>query len=179
MRRSICLWTALLAAVMAAPVSAAPCKTPRQLKLEWHGNSGKGLLNFVAYDCALPASCPVERGTTATKMPLNVTLREGDKTIFQANIQTCDKPKCASFNAGGCKGGGDSHKSSAGLVKLAYPTKGTTSATVRIRGAMNRPPAVTGPVTVTLTDASGYSLEATYTKCRSGVGTSSVTIACR
>ena len=178
MRLATVLGAAFLATALATPATAAPCSKPRDLKLKWEG--GKGQLYFIAYGCGLPPSCPVSGGATAAKLPLRVSLRGGDATFFQADLKACDDPKtCASRNSGGCTGGGDAFKSSAGMVKLSYPTKGVAGIRARFRGSMDRPPDINGPFTIHLTDAAGYDLEATFTKCRSANRAKSVNLVCR
>lgn len=179
MRLAHVLGAALLATTLATPAIAAPCKAPRQLKLQWKASSGKGQIHFTTHGCALPSNCPVEAGKTAAKLPLHVALTSGDATLFQSDIEGCDEPRaCTAINSGGCTGA-DAIKGKGGMVKLAYLSKGSTSVTARLRGKMSRPPALTGPVTVTLTDAAGYSVQATYEKCRANDRTGGVTVICR
>lgn len=179
MRLATVLGAALLATALATPAVAAPCKTPRQLKLQWQASSGKGQIHFIAHGCSQPASCPVAAGTLAAKLPIEASLKAGDVTVFVTEIKACDDPKaCVSINSGGCQGG-DAIKDSGGLVKLAYQRKGTTSVTARLRGKMSRPPAITGPATITFTDAAGYTVQATFEKCRTADRTAGVTVICR
>lgn len=176
MRLATVLGAAFLATSLASAAAAAPCKTSRELKLRWEG--GKGQINFIAYGCSLPASCPVAPGSTAMKLPLQVTVRSGDTTLFQSKLEACTDNNCVARNAGGCNGGGDRFRGSAGMAKLSYLAKGTTSAMIRARGAMNRPPETSGPLTVELSDAAGYKVEASFPKCRSATRSSNVTIVC-
>ena len=100
--------------------------------------------------------------------------------VYVTELKTCDDAKtCATLNTGGCGGGSDGVKSPAGLLKLAYLSKGTTSVTARLRGKMNRPPAMSGPTTITFTDAAGYTFEATFAKCRTSERAAGVTVICR
>jgi hypothetical protein len=178
MRLATVLGAAFLATILALPAAAAPCKTPRQFKLKWEG--GKGSIYFIAHGCALPSSCPVQTGQTAAKLPIQVSLRSGSTALFQTEITSCgDAAKCAARNSGGCKGGGDAIKSDAGLVKLSYLTKGVSSVMARVHGTMSRPPDTSGPLTIALTDAAGYTVEATFQKCRSAVRAASINLVCR
>ena len=176
MRLATALGAAFLVTSLAGAAFAAPCKTPRELKLRWEG--GKGQINFIAYGCALPPSCPVTPGTTAIKLPLQLSIHSGDAAIFQAALSACADDSCIARNAGGCNGGSDRFRSSAGMAKISYLARGSSSAMVRARGTMNRPPETSGPLTVDLTDAGGFKVEATFTKCRAASRASSVTIIC-
>lgn len=176
MRLATVLGAAFLATALATAAFAAPCKTPRELKLRWEG--GKAQINFIAYGCALPPSCPVTPGTTAIKLPLQVTVKAGDTSIFQSALSACTDANCIARNANGCNGGGDRFRSSEGMAKITYLAKGSTSAMVRARGSMTRPAETSGPVTVELTDAGGFKAEATFSKCRSAGRGSNMTIVC-
>lgn len=165
----------------AAPALAAPCGAPRQLKLHWDSVKERGQLISVAYECAAPTSCPVAAGTMATTVPIDVSVRNGDVTLFQARIESCDRHgRCRSINSGGCAGGGDAHKGLAGLVKLGYPKRGGASVMTRLRAPMTKPPEnIEGPVTLLVTDAGGQSFEATFTRCRSHSRATSAVLVCR
>jgi hypothetical protein len=174
------LGAALLATAIGAAAEAAPCKEARQLKVQWKESSGRGQVYFIAHGCGLPAACPVDAGTTATSLPLQLSLRAGDTSFLDMPITVCDDSRrCASRNVKGCVGGADVHKSTDALVKVSYLAKGDSSVMLRARGAMNRPPDTTGPVTVRLSDAAGTTFEATFEKCRSAPRATGITLLCR
>lgn len=180
MRLRLALWTALAATLVAAPSLAAPCQKPRQLKLNWSATGNQAQLVYVAYGCPLPPSCPTKAGTPATRLPLKVSLSSGGTELLKTELAACaEASKCRSLNTGGCDGGTDAHKDNDGLIKVVFPRRGGASVTARVRGSMPRPPEIKGPVTITLTDAAGYSAEATYTKCRGNSRPSTTTLLCR
>jgi hypothetical protein len=173
------LGAALLATALATTAEAAPCKAPKQLKVQWAA-AGTGQIYVIAHACALPASCPVQAGTTATKLPLHVALRSGGSTVFETDMRACaDTRICGSVNTSGCNGGGDAHKTATDLFKLSFLHKDMASLMLRVRGAMSRPSQTSGPFTLDVADAAGYSAQATFSKCRSSDRPTGVTIICR
>jgi hypothetical protein len=180
MRAATPLLAAVAAAALASSAAAAPCRKPRQLKLRWDSASGQAQLISIAYGCPLPASCSNKEGELATRMPLQVSLRSGETTVFKTDLRPCDEPrKCQSLNHGGCAGGADAHKAGDGMVKFAFLRRGIASVTVRAQAAAARPPETRGPVTVAVSDAGGYSVEATFAHCRSIRHESGASLLCR
>lgn len=178
MRLVTALGAALLATALATTVDAAPCKAPKQLKVQWDA-AGTGQVYVIAHGCAVPASCPVPQGTTATKLPLHVALHSGSTTVFETDMHPCtDARTCGSVNASGCNGGGDAHKTATDLFKLSFLNKDMASLMLRVRGSMSRPAQTTGPFTLDVADAAGYTAQATFGKCRSSERPTGLTIIC-
>lgn len=175
--RFLCAVVAL-AALAAAPADAAPCQKPRQLKLVWDASKAQGQLVFVAYGCGLPAACPTQDDVAATKLPVKVTLRSGTTTLFETQMRPCDGETCRSMNTGGCAGT-DAHRAREGMVKFSYQRRGTASIMARLRGPMGKPSETAGPITISLSDGTGYAAEVEFEKCRFSARANGAILLCR
>jgi len=164
-RGSFAVLLSIAALALAEAAGAAPCQKPRQLKLQWGAANGIGQLVYVAYGCALPPGCPGKDGEPATRLPMKVTVRSGDTTLFEGEMKPCEGETCRSVNSGACAGT-DAHKAAAGMVKVSYQRQGMASVMARLRAPTRKPSQPSGPVVATLTDGSGWSTEVEYQKCR-------------
>jgi hypothetical protein len=185
MRGTVGLILVTLAAFPAA-AHAAPCKGPTRLQLRWSPSTGAALLSLSATLCDAPPTCgePGARtaGTMFTKSPIAITITDAAgrslSSAVDAGAADCGG-RCERVNRGGCLGGADIHRLAGSLVRYVVNTRGQTTVVankIKIPAA-TRPDLVT-PVTVTMTDAGGYTVTAELHKCRVRGSTGATVVSC-
>jgi hypothetical protein len=173
--------------VFPAAVHAAPCKGATRLQLRWSPSTGLALLSLSATQCDRPPGCSSEPGARAagtmfTKSPIAITITDASghslSSALDAGAADCGG-RCERVNRGGCLGGADVHRLAGSFVRYVVNTLGQTTVVankVKVPAA-TRPDLVT-PVTVTITDAAGYSVTVDFHKCRVRGSTGATVVSC-
>jgi hypothetical protein len=87
--------------------------------------------------------------------------------------------RCGQFTRGGCDGGSETHRLANGFVRYVLRAPQQASVVVnKLRIAAPDAPALVAPLTVTVRDAGGYTVEADLKKCRARESGGSMSLFC-
>jgi len=179
------LGMAMLTAVPTT-VHANLCKGNGRLLLRWSKKSTIAVVVFSATSCDTPAACAgdasVTDGTLATKAPITFTIKDAKGKTLTSTIDPA-APSCAGrcgrVNRGGCPHGADTYRVAGGVLRYAFATAEQTSMNAsKLRIATNDPPTLSAPVTVTVSDANGYTVEVRFNTCQPRTTGTGVAVNC-
>jgi hypothetical protein len=159
---------------LAPAAQAAPCSGTKRLQLRWSKKKGTALLSLSTTRCDPPPNCsdPQARaaGTMFTHSPITVTIKDADghslSGVVDPGTRDCGT-RCERVNRGGCLGGSDTHRLAGTFVRYVVNTQGQTTVVAnKLRIPTSDPSNLVAPLTLTITDASGYVVTAELAKCR-------------
>jgi hypothetical protein len=184
-------WTIVVAAVavigLAVASQGSPCTGSKRLQLRWSAQSRSAVVSLSVMRCGQPPTCgraaaEPTPGTTFTTPPLTVTLSDAAGHTVRGTVNAAEAgcgDRCGYVNRGGCPGGTDTHRVAGSFVRYVFGTQGqATVVASKLKIAASEQPNLTAPLTVTITDAAGYSVEAQLKSCRTRQSTSGVAVAC-
>jgi len=174
------------AAVLPLSAQAKPCQGGGRLLLRWTKKAPVAVVLFSATLCDTPTACAssgsVQDGTLATKAPLTFTIKDVSGTTLTSTIDPADPScagRCGQVNRGGCPHGTDTYRVKGGALRFAFANPGQANVTVsKLRIPSADRPALNAPVTVTVSDNNGYSVEMQLNTCRPRSTPAGVTITC-
>jgi hypothetical protein len=162
----------LVATLGGLPAWAAPCAGTKRLQLRWSPKTQTALVSVSAMQCERPASCTAGRaaGVLLTKTPITVSIHDAGghslSGVVDPRAAHCGA-RCGQRNRGGCSGGADIHRVAGGFLRYMFTEPGpTTVVASKLRLPAPELPRLTTPLTVTFTDAEGYTVEAELQTCR-------------
>lgn len=160
-------------ATLTATNTPAICKGSNRVQLTWFAKSPSMVrLNLSGTQCGAPAACatgPI--GSTVTVPPIVVTV--SDSMGHSVGLTISDE----GVNTRGCPGI-DDYRPAAGRLRFVYGAKTTVVGTLELPLAAPTLPALTSPVTLTIRDNNGYTLQRTMTTCLSRPSTKTASIKC-
>jgi len=184
-------WPIVVIAVAVAGVAVgahgSPCTGSKRLQLRWSAQSRSAVVSLSVMLCGQPPTCgraaaEPTPGATFTTPPLTVTLSDAAGHRLRATVNAADTgcgDRCGHVNRGGCPGGTDTHRLAGSFVRYVFGTQGhATVVASKLKIPAIEPPALAAPLTVTITDATGYSVEAQLKSCRTRQSASGVAVAC-
>ncbi len=192
-RRGVFVAGAVLVATLALASAglAAPCRGGSRLQLRWSAKTQATVIAFSTTQCGVPESCRASDGaaassqtkeTAVTRPPITVTVRDAAGRTLTATVDPADPScggRCGQFTHGGCDGGSETHRLANGFVRYVLRAPQQASVVVnKLRIAAPDAPALVAPLTVTVRDAGGYTVEADLKKCRSREASGSLSLFC-
>lgn len=178
----------ILVTLGALPLTAqaAPCSGVKRLQLRWSSNTGFALVSLSATQCDRPPKCS-DAGARAkdsmfTTSPITVTIKDvSGHTVsgtVDAGASNCSG-RCERVNRGGCLGGADTHRLAGSFVRYVVNTQGQTTVVAnKLKIPTADAPNLVTPITVTVTDGSGYAVTAELRNCRVRHKAGSTAITC-
>jgi hypothetical protein len=176
-----------MAIIMGVPMAAhaKPCTGAGRLQLRWSKKSPSALVLFSATLCDTPPACTsgsTKDGTLATKAPITFTIRDSRGKTLTSTVDPANPScagRCGQVNRGGCPHGADTYRLAGGALRYAFADPGQTSLTVsKLRMQTSERPDLSAPVTVTVSDANGYSVEMQLNTCHPRTTGAGVAISC-
>jgi len=166
-------------ATFTATNTPATCKGTIRVQLTWFAKSpSTAQLNLSGTQCGVPPACdtgPI--GSTVTVPPLAVTVTDSKGHSLGLTISE------DGVNTRGCPGI-DNYAPAAGRLRFVYGAKTTVVGKLQLPLPAPTPPALpmlpvlTPPVTLTIQDGNGYTLQRTMTTCFSNQSTQTASIKC-
>jgi hypothetical protein len=190
---SIGMHVAVLLATLALATAslAAPCRGGSRFQLRWSAKTQTAVIAFSTTQCGVPESCGAADGSAAgsrtnatavTQPPISVTVRDVSGRTLTGTVDPTEPScggRCGQFTHGGCEGGSETHRLANGFVRYVLRAQQRASVVVnKLRIAAPDAPALVAPLTVTVRDAGGYTVEADLKKCRSRESGGSVSLFC-
>lgn len=179
---------ALVAVVATLPLvaQAAPCTGAKRLQLRWSKSTGTALASLSTTQCDRPPNCSESgaraAGTMFTHSPITVTIKDATghslSGIVDAGASNCGA-RCERVNRGGCIGGADTHRLAGTFIRYVVNTRGETTVVAnKVKIPSPDAPDLVTPVTVTVTDANGYTVTAELRNCRVRQSSGGAAITC-
>jgi hypothetical protein len=180
---------ALLSLVIALSIPMAgwakPCKGTRRLQLRWSQKNLTSLVSLSATVCDTPPSCAAGKtlaeGVTLTKPPFHITITDAAGKVLSGEVDPADPncgTRCIQLNRAGCTSGTDAYRLPGGFVRYVSSQTGTTLTANKLKIATAEQPKLTAPLSVTVSDANGFSVEMEMKRCRVRESAKSTTINC-
>ncbi|MFQ5667005.1 MAG: hypothetical protein ACE5I7_11305 [Candidatus Binatia bacterium] len=169
-----------------AAVLATSCRGSTRVQLRWSARTHTSIVSFSATQCDRPPACTPTRtlptGVLVTAAPVVVHITDANGQTLSVVVDPADPAcgkRCRQLNRGGCPRGVDTYRIGGSFLRYTFGAQGQTSVVgskLRVPGA--QPPTFTAPVTVTVRDANGYSIEAAAKRCRVRQSASGTAVTC-